>query len=51
MKNYSVSEQALTEVLNYLASRPYVEVYKIVTQLQLPQITEILPVEQEVTKD
>jgi len=34
MKNYTVPEDVLTKVLNYLASRPYVEVFELVRAIQ-----------------
>ena len=48
MKNYSVPEQTLSEILTYLATKPYAEVYKIVPKLQIPQVTEIV---EEVKQD
>ena len=38
MNKYAVSEESLTAILNYLATRPYVEVYKILPLLQEPNI-------------
>lgn len=41
MKSYAVSEDTLNEVLQYLATRPYAEVYKFLTKLQVPSVQEI----------
>ena len=34
MKEFKVSEELATAVLNYLAGRPYVEVFQLVNALQ-----------------
>jgi len=38
MTKYAVSEESLNSILNYLASRPFAEVYKIVPLLQVPNV-------------
>ena len=34
MKEYKIKEQVLNTVLQYLASKPYAEVYQLITELQ-----------------
>lgn len=34
MKNYSVPENVLNAVLNYLSTKPYVEVFEVVQAIQ-----------------
>lgn len=38
MKKYLVQETTLLEILKYLATRPYTEVYKLVPLLQTPNV-------------
>ena len=41
MKKFELSEQNRNMITNYLASRPYNEVYQLIALiLQLPEITE-----------
>ena len=41
MKHYKVEEKTINDILNYLAGRPYHEVFQLIPQLQLPKIEEI----------
>jgi len=51
MKKYILDEKLGTELLNYLAGRPYVEVYQFVSKLQtLPEYKESV-IKEKVVKD
>ena len=52
MKKYILDEKLGTELLNYLAGRPYVEVYQFVSRVQtLPEYKEPVIKEEKVVKD
>ena len=38
-----VKESTLNELLNYLAGRPYGEVYKLIEKAQMPQVEKHTP--------
>jgi hypothetical protein len=40
MKEYKIKQDLLIEVLNYLVTKPYIEVYQMVAQLQATEILE-----------
>lgn len=50
MKKYLVKEDTLLEVLNYFKNRPYVEVFKLVPKLQVPEVEEV-PEKVEATEE
>jgi hypothetical protein len=41
LKQYILSEEAINQVLAYLATRPFQEVFQIIPKLQLPNIEEV----------
>lgn len=54
MKRYIVNEETILAVLNYLSDRPFKEVARMISALQMPQVTEYVepaPTEPEESKE
>lgn len=51
MNKYTVSEATLLALLNYLATRPYTEVFKLVPLLQVPNVELVAETTARVVED